>query len=821
MLIAAGQARAQQEASDAASQGGLAEIVVTAQKRSESIQDVPYNISAVGSDSLHEAGTLNMNSLTQLVAGLSTVDQGPAARAGNNNFVLRGLRTDTPGGGAAGPIYQNLSASPVSTYYGEVPVFFQVPLDDIERIEVLRGPQGTLYGSGAEAGTIRFVPHRPEFGHLSGEVSAEGSWTEYSGNANGRIHGVVNLPLADHLALRVSAGENHIGGFIDATNRIALANRVPVPSNPNDLTSGFVLDPVQKDVNGSDQWYGRASLRWQPTAAIDIQLDYLHQHTSMKDAQWSSDWPGGSFDTSGGVFPGSAVDTRPGCKYCTTNWLAEPYSDHIDLTDLVASFDVGLGTVTSATSYYDNPYSTTTDQTGIYYGDPNAPSPEGSLYLPYFPYYGYPRLTLPSIMKADSSAFVEEIRLVSNPGKAIDYVVGAFYQHQKHRENMDQVIPGQLAFLDFIGLPNPSPITDLLYRRDARTAFTDRAIFGELTYHITSQWQLTGGLRVFRQTSDYVNGSEIPLCGSFCAGDSVDPYGRGLASGSTTYTKHVSKVNTAYDITPTLKIYGTYSEGFRHGGASNFPTQGPFASVPSLQNVQPEVSKNYEVGIKGSLFGHRVSYFADIYRMDTNNFQVNVANLGGAWGELNGSKSRAQGFELQVDSSITDQLRVGLGYAYTDSYVLKSFDVQDYLPFALLPEFGGTGETASLFGGPIKAGSPLPGVSKNSLNGMIEYTIPVGSWKWQLHLDSSYRSAQNSTLVPGSFYGFEIPSAWLANAAVTLSNEGPVNYQFFIRNLSDNPNITGGEADQMFQNPYRLRAVGTPRTVGVALTYRF
>ena len=115
MLIAAGQARAQQEASDAASQGGLAEIVVTAQKRSESIQDVPYNISAVGSDSLHEAGTLNMNSLTQLVAGLSTVDQGPAARAGNNNFVLRGLRTDTPGGGAAGPIYQNLSASPVST----------------------------------------------------------------------------------------------------------------------------------------------------------------------------------------------------------------------------------------------------------------------------------------------------------------------------------------------------------------------------------------------------------------------------------------------------------------------------------------------------------------------------------------------------------------------------------------------------------------------------------------------------------------------------------------------------------------------------------
>ena len=105
------------------------------------------------------------------------VDEGPADRAGNNNFILRGLRTDSPGGGVAGAINHNLTASPVSTYFGDTPVFFQMPLDDLERVEVLRGPQGTLYGSGAEAGTIRFIPKRPEFDKFSGEMSADGSYT--------------------------------------------------------------------------------------------------------------------------------------------------------------------------------------------------------------------------------------------------------------------------------------------------------------------------------------------------------------------------------------------------------------------------------------------------------------------------------------------------------------------------------------------------------------------------------------------------------------------------------------------------------------------
>jgi iron complex outermembrane receptor protein len=124
LLLATGrpaQAQADAAAGNTSSEPALAEIVVSAQKRTQSLQDVPYNISAIAGDALRDAGVISINSLTELVPGLTNVDQGPANRAGNNNFILRGLRTDAPGGGASGEAFPNLTVSPVSTYFGETP----------------------------------------------------------------------------------------------------------------------------------------------------------------------------------------------------------------------------------------------------------------------------------------------------------------------------------------------------------------------------------------------------------------------------------------------------------------------------------------------------------------------------------------------------------------------------------------------------------------------------------------------------------------------------------------------------------------------------
>lgn len=828
LLLATGETKAQQAAptGESAQEPALVEIVVSAQRRTQSLQDVPYNISAISGNALRDAGVVSINSLTEVVAGLMNVDEGPAERAGNNNFILRGLRTDSPGGGSSGVSYQNLTVSPVSTYFGETPVFFQVPMDDLERVEVLRGPQGTLYGSGAQAGTIRFIPKRPEFDQFSGNVSADGSYTEYSPNGNGSIHGMVNIPIADHLALRVVAGEDHLGGFIDAVDRAKLGpDGVPVPSIPGNLASGFVLAPVQRGTNSSDQYFARAALRWQPVNAVDLQLDYLHQHTSMADSQWGSAWSGGPFNTTFGALPDATVDTRPGCNHCTTEWEGEPYGDSIDLVDLVGTVDVGLGTFTSSTSYYEDQNVTNFDQTGGYYGTSNPPDPNAS-FLQYYPYNNYPRIVAPIRSLSKNRSFVQELRLVSTPGKIFDYVVGLYYQRQDESFNLSQAIPGITAYDDYIGQPNPTTYGDSIYFLNRRTVFQDKAIFGELTYHLTEAWQLTGGVRAFQQPFSSNINSMLPLCGAICAADQINPSGYEQFNSSTTFSNHVWKLNTSYDFSPTLKVYATFSEGFRHGGVSGLPTTGPFASPTNLQTFQPDLAKNYELGLKGSLLEHRINYFADIYLVNLYNFQFDDLNLSQVTGAFNGKNARSQGLEFESQMAVTDQLNVGVGYAFTRAYVVDSFNILDYPAYALLPSLGGTGQLASLFGGPIPAGTNLPGVSRHVFNASADYTVPArsfgnGTWNWRLHIDGSYRSAEDSNINPASIYEFVIPSVFMANARVSLDSKDNISYSLFVRNITNNPDISGGINDQEFNNPYRLRNVGRPRTIGLGIRYQF
>ena len=149
--------------------------------------------------------------------------------------------------------------------------------------------------------------------------------------------------------------------------------------------------------------------------------------------------------------------------------------------------------------------------------------------------------------------------------------------------------------------------------------------------------------------------------------------------------------------------------------------------------------------------------------------------------------------------------------------------MQDYPPYAL---YGGSGQTVSLFGGPIPAGAKLPGVSEQVANASLDYTLPGGAvgngeWTWNMHLDGSYRSSQNSNINTASYFQFVIPSAFIANARLSLATSKRMSYQLFVRNLTDNADITGGVNDQMFQNPYRLRIVGRPRTFGIGLRYEF
>jgi outer membrane receptor protein involved in Fe transport len=803
---------------------GLEEIVVTAQRRSETIQNVPYNISALGGDTLEGSAVVSLNDLTRLVPGLTTVDEGPAARAGYSSLTLRGIRTDSPGGGLTGEAYDSLTVNAISTYFGETPVFFQMPLQDVERVEVLRGPQGTLYGSGAEAGTIRIVPKRPEFGAFSGEADANGSYTEFAPNENASIHGILNVPIADQLALRLVAGYDHLAGFVKAVDRFVLgAGGTPVPSIPGNLTSGPVLEPVERGVNSSNQWFARGALRWQPSAAIDLQLDYVHQKTNVADPQWGSPiYKGGRFDDSGDHWPNGSVVLRPGCDYCTTNFVAEPYNDRTDLVSLVGTFDVGLATITSASSYYDKKNLTFAD------GTPGMINIGGTSFITYFPYNYFPRTTNPQHTRDDDHSFIQELRVVSKQGGRFDYVVGLYYQEQKNYMDMIQVDPGITEYLAAIGQPSPAPAIydDENYLINRHTTFTDKAIFGELTLHLTDAWQVTGGARFFRQSFLLDEVQLLPICGAICAQNLVDPTGRTASHSYNVVNNHLWKVNSSYDLSATTKLYATYSEGFRRGGAGGLPTSGPYASEPAYRTFKPEYLKNYELGIKGSLLDRRLRYFADVYLANIHDFQLNELSLSGIPGAFNGRDARTEGVEFQVDAAPTDRLILGLGYAYTKAYVRESFDILDYPPYALIPSLGGKGQTTSLFYGAIPAGAKLPGVPQHSLTVSGDYTLPGGvsgraDGTWTFHLDANYRSSEQANISPTSVFNWTIPSAFLVNARATLTTSRQWSYDIFVNNITSDTAYSGSEFAQTIPNPYSLRNVTRPRTIGVGIRYGF
>jgi outer membrane receptor protein involved in Fe transport len=820
---------AQQASGNPAESTGLQEVLVTAQRRSQNVQDIPYNISVVTPEAIAASGATTLDDLTRVVTGLTTVDQGPAARTQTNNLVLRGLRTESPGGGSNEPLIPGLTADTVSTYFGETPVFFPMVLQDIQRVEVLRGPQGTLYGSGAEGGTIRFIPRRPDFSGFDADVSVTGSYTQNAPQLNGDVHGMLNFPVADNFAIRVVGGYQHLAGFIDAVNLWELGpNGVPVPSIPGNLASGPVIGPEERGVNSSNQGYARVALRWKPSAIMDFQIDYLHQKTTMANSQLVNPlWPGGCRDmtapdqgapVSCQGAPISTFHTNAGGPDTNTSYIKTPFDDTIDLGSLVATFDFGLATLTSATSYYDDRTVTTGDEIGPLQdiGGPN--------YVNFPPYNNYPRWSVSSPTPASTQSFIQELRLASAGQHTFDYVVGAFYQYEKGDASYAQTVPGLQDYLAFIGQPlvskYPEDVVDIFQRN---TTFDDAALFGELTYHATARWQITVGGRVTHQSFTDTFSGVFPLVDA--AG--VLPPPQTTAYGGKidrSFDKNLKKLNTSFELTPNTMVYVTYSEGFRHGGTNPLPTAGTLASLPENLVFEPDFARNYEAGLKGTLLERRLRYALAIYRIDLDNFQFNGRSGSGNPATFNGSTARSRGVEFELQAAPTTNLTVWLGYTYTDAKTTAGFVIHDYLPYALIPSLGGTGQPVVLYN--IPSGVQMPGVPYNTANIGIDYVIPhlfaggKGS-KLTLHVDSVYRDSSAGDIDPSSLYYWRIPPSIMTNAGARLDVNERMSWDLLITNLTNTVQYTGAENPQTVVTPYSLRIVSRPRTVGLTLNYKF
>lgn len=817
----------------------LKTIVVTAQLRRQTAQQIPYNITVIDPHQISQSGVTSINQLTRVVPGLVSVDTGPGARGGMDNLTLRGLRTDSPGGGQSVAEIPGESVSPVATYFGDTPIFFAMPLYDISRVEVLRGPQGTLYGSGSEAGTIRIVPNKPVMNRFYGQIELTGSAIQDAAsfnNLNRDLKGFINLPLAKHLAARVVGGWKHDGGFI---NNVDLLQRegsgflaTPTPSVPGVLTSGPLIGPEMKDTNTATQWYLRGSVRWQPTRALQINVNYLHEYINSANAQYSNPgYSGGPLNLTtaspGPVtaqnpakWPNSTFTLNPGGDYNSTAFTLSPYVDRVDLATAVETLDLGFASVTSASSIYNNDSYAAADYTPAFFS--NA----GFNFNVYPPYNFYPRMLAITEVPTKDHSFTEELRIVSEHDKHFDYVAGVYFRREGSTVQFHQYIPGITDYLAYSGQPNPTTHGDEDWHYIRDTSFQDIAGYGQLTWHVTHQWQVTVGARVFHQKFNTNSSSHFFLCGSICSQNLTDPTGFSSGNSTFTTTRAIKMVNTAYDFSKNTKVYATYSEGFRRGGANALPLSGIYATLPRYQTFSPDFAKNYEIGIKGTALNRRLRYSADIYRLDISGFQFDGEDFSYFPATYNGKNSRTQGAELALTAAVTRNTQATVGYSYTEAKVTKTFELLDYPTYATVPSLGGTGQTAPLFNGPITAGTPLPGVPKNTFSFSLDHTIPIasignGGGALTLHVDGAYRSSTSATILASTPFNWRIPSSFSGDFRATLYTGGAMTYSVFVENFTNCLCYSGGQNIQAYPNYSRDRYISRPRTYGISLQYNF
>jgi len=503
---------------------GLQEIVVTAQRRAESILDVPYNISAVSGKTIEDDHILDAAELMRSIPGVSVVDRGDRNSSVINGIRIRGLNVDSSALGD----YAVSAAATVSTYVNDTPIFANFLLTDIDRVEVLKGPQGTLYGSGAIGGTVRYILNAPELDKLDGEISASGSHVQGSGKQGVSATGIFNLPIGDTLAIRLTGTHNVYPGVTDYVNLYKLdAKGVPVA--PQGILSDAASYYSQPDADFSHQDYGRAALLWKPNDSADVTLSITGE----------SDRYGGRRATTLGTngYGVPYTDDQVGSVQL------EPSSRNVYLASLEGTLDLGFATLTSSTSQYNHHGDITSENTGFY--------AQNNWYASF--YYNYPRPMSTAVRSYQDKAVIEELRLVSKVGGAWDYIAGFYYQNQSLASTQDSYLVGFQQWWDAAFPAYASSVIssqDYLYRQTEH--YRESALYGELTYHATDTIELTGGVRFFNDEDRvFVHQATGVYASIYDTSDSGGTNGlyRGLFKG-----------NAAWHFAPTDQIYATIAK---------------------------------------------------------------------------------------------------------------------------------------------------------------------------------------------------------------------------------------------------------------------
>ncbi|NCF74566.1 MAG: TonB-dependent receptor, partial [Gammaproteobacteria bacterium] len=653
----------------------LEEIIVTASRREQSILDIPYNISAVSGDDIAAQNIVDTSDLMRTIAGVSVIDRGYRNSGHANSLIIRGVNVDNGTNGDIG-----LSAvSPVATYIDNTPLFANFLLKDIQRVEVLRGPQGTLYGSGALGGTVRYIMNRPDANEFDASVGVNYGQTEGSDGNNMAFDAMVNIPLSDTAAFRLSAGSVQNDGVIDYVNLYQIQDGKPVvmsdagtclsvndPSlTDSELAFNGSCYESKSDVDEVDITYARASLRFQPNDDLDIQLNYQMQDDEVGGRRTITM----GADYLGNVYNGSDQ---------SGSTMLEPSEREASLMSLDVQWDLGFATLTSSTSSYEHEGNGWRDNTSLWVTDRGGFANWFDILYP-----GNPRPVAHVEAGYDEEAFVQEFRLVSNDSDSnVDWTVGAYYMDQDREVDNFSYLLGLNEYGDACTALGAGcatggqwwmgfPLSEIDFYYVRQEGFTDLALYGEVTWHVADDWHITAGARWFDNELTNDTAMDFPLFEGV-----VVPF---VQFPSQSEDGIQLKLNVAWDISDDMMAYGTYSEGFRRGGANAIPTFSYFAETnpTSVDSFKSDTVQNFEVGLKGST--ERVRYAADIYYVDWKDPQLNTATAD--WGFFmaqNGDSAKTVGVELEAQFLLTDNLEMTFGYGHVSSELTADLIAPQY-----------------------------------------------------------------------------------------------------------------------------------------------
>jgi len=811
LLIAAGPATAQNSGSD---DGTIEEIIVTSRKLgAESLQEIPAAISALDRKALEDMMVTDFEDFARQIPGLTFLDTSP----GERKYVIRGI--------------QSAGQQQVAVYYDEVPLpgvqsstsdsgsqTTDLKLYDMERVEVLRGPQGTVFGANSQGGTVRFITAQPVLGEWESYVSAELSRTTPSADNNWNYQAVANVPIGENFAMRALVYDGEDAGYIDNTRCRAL-NPAEDPREPDTQLS--CLD--QQDYNWANTTGLRTNFLWEASDKTKIKAQFWWQDRQTGGDARYHPFDAYNADPTDPVYAGNADNVAAFTffsegKFQSGDYALTPKPDEQTLYSLTGEFELPFANMTATVARYERDFDFKFDSTWIItfllQGDLGKlacsdPAADPSDCLRADLLYA---LT-DQKQKLEQDSF--EIRFNSSDADSpIQWVAGAFFRSRESDFQsfvpvvnaqgvlFNPPVPPTLPPGNEIGAGIPGCHPCVFARTDSKE-IEEIAVFGEVDWAITDKFNLNVGVRWFEV--DQTETGQLHFDFSAFAPNPPDPStptGATVPSVNTLTDSEVPwKVALAWHATDDMTVYGIRSNGFRLGGTNN---RG-IGSIQIPETFDADELTNYEFGIKSQFADRRTTLNASVFFMEWENLQVAGQDLTGAFGFIgNAGTAEVQGIEVELASALGDGFYVTGQVTYLSKKELTEDQVSDDIV------------------APGLKGDELPRVPELTagFTAQYSYELPLPGWDGAVRLEGSYTDESFTQLRPdAAAYRFQDSYSIVNFRATFRNNEKDLDLAFFIENMFDE------EGDVFIEGPGggqpTSKITNRPQTFGVRVTKGF